>query len=121
MVYCSSLHSINIKRIIKIIIAKHFNLPIKIKQNSDELTQPLIEYTNEYELVISKHRILTIFGYLKTVEKEFEWLNKIPVDIGNIILKYYGNMKYTKIEKKNKKQTKEEKHKKRKRRKKLKK
>ena len=114
LIYCSCAHSINVKKTIKIIVARIFHLIPKIKSLHNELNDPLRENVSGYQLVISQDKICTVYGYLRLNVREFEWNNKMPIfDIGNIVLIYYGNMETSKIKydeekkkKKKKKQTK---------------
>eukprot|EP00497_Spongosphaera_streptacantha_P005697 TRINITY_DN744_c0_g2_i1.p1 TRINITY_DN744_c0_g2~~TRINITY_DN744_c0_g2_i1.p1 ORF type:complete len:143 (-),score=30.73 TRINITY_DN744_c0_g2_i1:51-479(-) len=43
LIYCSSSHSINIKKIFQLIVAKVFNLKPKVQEEKKE-TKPIIEY-----------------------------------------------------------------------------
>lgn len=47
LIYCSSSHSINVKKIFKIIVAKVFNLRPRVPERHDEATEPIIEYNVE--------------------------------------------------------------------------
>ncbi|ETO19139.1 small GTPase [Reticulomyxa filosa] len=45
LIYCSSAKAINIKKIFQVIIAKAFDMKSKIEESSDELHQPILEYS----------------------------------------------------------------------------
>ena len=91
LIYCSSKEMINIKNIFKLIIAKLFNIDPKIQQQNNELIGPLIDYTNIFYVIKSKHRKYAVNGYVRLLENKYKMYNKVPInDLSQIIMIYYA-------------------------------
>eukprot|EP01084_Bolivina_argentea_P296797 511218_1 len=83
LIYCSCSNGINVKKIFKIIVGKVFDLNHKIKEQFDELKEPLIEFIQ----LSKQQKDCLVSGYVRSVQQEHKWQNKMPVaDFASMIL-----------------------------------